>query len=435
MIQEISTGYQPRPFQKKMHREIYGKRFAVLVCHRRFGKTVFTINELIDRALHCKLKNPQYAYICPTYSQAKRVAWAYLKEYCQFLPGFTANEAELKVTLTAPHGNGRITIHLLGSENADALRGMYFDGTILDEYGDFHPDVWSLVLRPALSDRLGWAIFIGTPKGHNDFKLKYDQARKLMGNGQWYAALFKASETNILPASELEAAQEEMGPEAYDQEYECSWSATNTGAYYAKYINDLRNSGHIKSIPYDPALLVDTFWDLGVGDTTAIWFRQQTRTEFRYIDHYEINGADLAHFAKIIKEKPYVYGRHVLPHDGAARDLSSGKSRQENLRNLGIRTEVQARHRVEDQIQAARSILPKCYFDQVKCQRGLDALENFTQKWDAKNKVYSNNPLHNWASHSSAAFQVSAMDGRDSNTMSDKKLPTRAEDSYNEMAY
>lgn len=432
MQQVIATGYVPRPFQQKMHREIHGKRFSVLVCHRRFGKTVFCLNEKLDRALHCKLKNPQYAYICPTYSQAKRVAWVYLKEYCQFLPGYTANEAELKVTLTAPHGNGKITIMLLGAENADALRGIYLDGVILDEYGDFHPDVWSLVLRPALSDRLGWAIFIGTPKGHNDFKVKYDQAKK---NPLWYSALFKASETGILPKSELEAAQEEMGPEAYEQEYECSWSATNTGAYYAKYINELRHGNRIIPVAYDPALLVDTFWDLGIGDTTAIWFRQQTRTEFRYIDHYEINGADLAHFAKKLKERPYVYGRHVLPHDGAARDLSTGKSRQENLRNLGIICEIQKRHRVEDQIQAARAILPKCYFDSIKCEKGLNSLENFTQKWDAKQKVYSNTPLHNWASHSAAAFQVSAMDGRDSNEIRERQLPRKADDSYNEMSY
>lgn len=435
MQQIVSTGYVPRPLQAKLHALIHMVRFAVLVMHRRFGKTVFTINEMLDRSLHCKLKNPQYAYICPTYSQAKRIAWQYLKEYCQFLPGYTANEAELKVTLTAPHGNGKITIHLLGADNADALRGMYFDGVILDEYGDFHPDVWSLILRPALSDRLGWAIFIGTPKGHNDFKAKYDQAVKLASGGQWFAALIKASESKILPQSELEAALEEMGPEAFDQEYECSWSSTNTGAYYAKYINDLRKNNKIREVPYDPSLLVDTFWDLGIGDTTAIWFRQQTRTEFRYIDHYEINGADLAHFAKILKEKPYVYGRHVLPHDGAARDLSTGKSRQENLRALGIRTEIQSRHRVEDQIQAARSILPKCYFDKKNCERGLSSLENFTQKWDAKNKIFSNTPLHNWASHSAAAFQVSAMDGRDSNTIKERQLQARAEDTYNEMAF
>lgn len=437
MQQVINTGYVPRPLQSKLHREIHQKRFSVLVMHRRFGKTVFTINEMLDRALYCKLKNPQFSYICPTYSQAKRIAWQYLKEYCQFLPGYTANEAELKVTLTAPHGNGKITIHLLGADNADALRGMYFDGVILDEYGDFHPDVWSLILRPALSDRLGWAIFIGTPKGHNDFKVKFDQANKLAPQKQWYAAMIKASESGILPQSELDAALEEMGPEAYNQEYECSWSSTNTGAYYAKYINDLRDKkpAQIMNVPYDPSLLVDTFWDLGIGDTTAIWFRQQTRTEFRYIDHYEINGADLAHFVKILKDKPYVYGRHVLPHDGAARDLSTGKSRQENLRLLGIRTEIQARHRVEDQIQAARSILPKCYFDKVKCERGINSLENFTQKWDAKQKIFSNTPLHNWASHSAAAFQVSAMDGRDSNTMKEKKYQTRAEDSYNEMAF
>lgn len=434
MQQIVSTNYVPRPLQAKMHREIFGKRFSVVVCHRRFGKTVFTINELIDRALHCKLKNPQFAYLAPTYSQAKRVSWQFMKEHCEMLPGYVANEAELKITLTAPHGNGQIRIHLLGSENADSLRGMFFDGVILDEYASMHPDVWSLIIRPALSDRLGWAIFIGTPNGHNDFKVKFDQAKK---NPLWYSILVKASESRILPQSELDAALEEMGPEAYNQEYECSWSSTNTGAYYAKYINDLRDKkpSHIINMPYDPALLVDTFWDLGIGDTTAIWFRQQTRMELRYIDYYEMNGADLAHFVKILKDKGYTYGRHVLPHDGAARDLSTGKSRQETLRGLGVRTEIQARHRVEDQIQAARTMLPKCYFDRVKCERGLTALENFTQKWDAKNKIFSNTYLHNWASNGAFAFQVSAMDNRDSNTMKDKQYQTRAEDSYNEIGF
>lgn len=432
MIKTINTGYIPRKLQAQLHVLIHTVRFVVLVMHRRFGKTVFTINELIDRSLHCTKKNPQYAYICPTYSQAKRVAWQYLKEYCQFLPGFTPNEAELKVTLTAPHGNGKITIHLLGAENADALRGMYFDGVILDEYGDFHPDVWALILRPALSDREGWAIFIGTPKGKNDFKDKYDHAKE---NPNWFAAMFKASETGILPQSELDAAREEMGEEAYMQEYECSWSSVNTGAYYAKHIQDLRNANRIISVPYDPALLVDTFWDLGIGDNMVIWFRQQTRMEYRYIDHYEINGADLPHFVGVLKSKPYIYGRHILPHDGAARSLETGRTRQETLRSLGINCEVQKRHRVEDQIQAARVILPRCYFDKDKCEKGLTALENFKPKWDAKNKVYSNTPLHDWSSHSASAFQVSAMDSRDTNEMRNKQLQSRAESSYNELSY
>lgn len=254
----ISTGYTPRPLQARLHSLIATIRFIVLVCHRRFGKTVFTINEMIDRSLHCKHKNPQYAYIAPTYGQAKRVAWQYLKEYCEKLPGYVANEAELKVKITAPHGNGFITFILLGAENADAIRGIYLDGVILDEYGDYHPDVWALVLRPALSDRKGWAIFIGTPKGHNDFKDKYDQA---ISNPNWYAATYKASQTGLIDKEELDAALSEMGEEAFAQEYECSWSSTNTGAYFAKGINDLRNStpARIRSVPYDPALLVDTF--------------------------------------------------------------------------------------------------------------------------------------------------------------------------------
>lgn len=430
----VSTGYVPRTLQARLHILIHMIRFVVLVCHRRFGKTVFTINEMIDRSLHCKNKNPQYAYLCPTYGQAKRVAWQYLKDYTQHLPGFTANEAELRVTITAPHGNGKITYVLLGAENADAIRGMYFDGVILDEYGDMHPEVWSMVLRPALSDRKGWAIFIGTPKGHNDFKDKYDHA---VGNPNWFAATFKASQTGLIDKEELEAAKTEMGDEAYEQEYECSWSSTNTGAYYAKYINDLRNAqpARIRTVPYDPALLVDTFWDLGIGDSTAIWFRQQIGNEYRYIDYYEASGQGLDHYVKICREKPYAYGRHVFPHDASVRDLSSGRTRIELLRSLGIRGEIQAKQKVDDRIQAVRSILPKCFFDSLKCEKGLNALENYQRKWDAKNKLFSDSPLHNWASHAADAFGYSALDSRDTNAIRNKELPKFADSSYNEFEY
>jgi hypothetical protein len=321
---------------------------------------------------------------------------------------------------------------LLGAENPDTIRGIYLDGCINDEYADFHPDVWSKVVRPALSDRLGWAVFIGTPKGHNDFKDKYDLASQ---SPNWYTAIYKASDTKVLPQSELDDAKIEMGEEAYMQEYECSWTAALSGSYYAKYVDELRVNGKIGNVPYDPALVVNTYWDLGISDTTTIWFRQQFGNEYRYIDYYEMSGMGLEHYAKVLKEKPYTYERHVLPHDAEARSLDTGKTRVETLKSLGIRVEVQNKQAVPDRINAGRVILPQCRFDAVKCAKGLDSLINYQRKWDSKNKIYSDTPLHNWASHGADSFGYSALDSRDQNKLQNRDLPRVAEHDYNEFEY
>jgi hypothetical protein len=430
--QVIDTGYVPRQWQRRFHTLAHNKRFGVIVVHRRGGKTVSVINEILDRLLHCTLKNPQGAYVAPTYGQAKKIAWVYLKDYAQSLPGYIANEAELKVRFQAPHGNGFCTIHLLGADNADSLRGMYFDVIALDEYQDLGPDVFSLVVRPALADRQGSCFFIGTPKGVNDFKEKYEFALK---NPNWFTFMLKASDSKLIPQHELDEIRAEIGDEAYMQEFECSFAGANTGAYFAKYINDLRDKKKIRSVPYDPALLVDTFWDLGMSDTTTIWFRQQHQMEYRYIDYYEMSGQGIDHYVKVLKDKGYVYGRHVLPHDVKVRDLSTGRSRLEAFQSLGIRVEVQSKFSPEDRISASRLILPLSYFDEAKCRKGLEALEAYSRKWDAKNKIWQDTPLHNWASHAADSFGYSAMDSRDTNKYRNQELPTRAEDSYNELEY
>ncbi len=430
--QLIETGYTPRPWQRKLHTLAHNKRFGVIVVHRRGGKTVAIVNEILDRVLNCKLKNPQASYVAPTYSQAKKIAWVYLKDYAQKLPGYEANEAELRVRFTAPHGNGKCTIYLLGAENADSLRGLYFDVIALDEAQDLSPDLFSLVVRPALADRQGSCFFIGTPKGQNDFKDKYEFALK---NPNWFAFKLKASESKLIPQHELDEIRAEIGDDAYEQEFECSFAGANTGAYFAKHIQDLRKENKITRVPYDPALLVDTFWDLGMSDTTVIWFRQQHGVEYRYIDYVEMSGQGLEYYVGELKKKPYQYGRHVFPHDVKVRELITGRSRYESLISLGIRPEVQSKTSPADRINASRMILPRCVFDQVKCSRGIDSLESYSRKWDAKNKIWMDSPLHNWASHGADSFGYSAMDSRDTNQIKNRELPTRAEDTYNEFEY
>lgn len=389
--------------------------------------TVFSINEMIDRGLRNERKNPQYAYFAPFYGQAKRVAWDYLKDYTKNIPGVRFNEAELRVEIPRPAMDDKIRFILLGADNPAAIRGIYLDGAILDEYAEMDPTVWGQVIRPTLSDRQGWAIFIGTPKGQNHFHEIYDKARM---NPSWFAALCKASDTDIIPSKELEAAKAEMAEEEYQQEYECSFVAALIGSYYGKYIAEAEEEGRIKSVPYDPALLVDTYWDLGVGDTTAIWFLQQHGKDYHLIDYFEDSGKGLEFYVREIKSRPYAYGYHTLPHDAAARSMETGRTRQQVLGKLGLKALIQKRQSVEDGINAARMILGRCYFDKEKCQRGLLALKNYERKWDPKNKIFHNKPKHNWASHASDAFRYLAL-GVKEDTEDQLDLPRTAQNEYN----
>ena len=238
---EVTIPYAPRPLQAALHSKL--KRFNVLVCHRRFGKTVFCINEIIAKAMQNTNKRPQYAYIAPELKQAKNIAWDYLKEYVAPIPGTKINNSELTAEL--PNG---AKIFLLGAENTESIRGFYFDGVVLDEVAQMPKAIWDEVVRPALSDRLGWAIFIGTPKGRNYFHTLYEGAQR---RDSWYAECYKASETGIIPYVELCSLREEMTQESYDQEYECSFTAAIKGAYYGKILGDLRLLKKIGTVDHD----------------------------------------------------------------------------------------------------------------------------------------------------------------------------------------
>lgn len=408
MIKEVSTGYTPRLHQLEIHQHL--KRFNVLVCHRRFGKTHLALNEIIDQAFRNELKNPQYAYIAPNYGQAKRVAWDLLKDYLKDIPGVAFNEADLRAEIPRPAFRDKIKIMLLGAENPGSIRGIYLDGVVLDEYAEMNPEVWSMVIRPALSDRLGWAVFIGTPKGENHFYEIYNTAK---ATPEWYTATYKASETGIISQGELDAARAVMSEAEYAQEYECSFSAALVGAYYGKEMQKADDDKRITAVPYDSALPVSVFFDLGIDDTTAMWFCQVLKgREVRWIDYHEESGQGLDHYARILQNKGYIYEDLVLPHDGAVRELGTGKSRQEVLKKLmpSARVKIATRHRVEDGINASRFLIAKSYFDAVKCDRGIASLKNYERAWDSKNKIFQQRPKHNWASHGADAFRVAALE-------------------------
>ena len=346
------------------------------------------------------------------------VAWDYLRDAAgPIMPyGATVNISELRVDY--PNGS---RVRLFGADNYDTLRGLSLSGAVLDEFADFDPRAWPEVIRPALSDRQGNAAFIGTPKGHNAFYEIAQRARK-NEDGNWYFLEIKASdavplndslpdahERNLVTSEELGLARKEMSEDQYNQEYECSFEAAIKGSYYGKIINDFPKE-RIGKIPYDPAVQVWTSWDLGIRDSTAIWFAQVVGKEIRLIDYYENSGTDLGHYTTLLQRKPYTYAGHIVPHDAQAKELGTGKSRLEVLESLGLRTaRVAPMHRVEDGINAVRVMLPRCWFDNGNCERGIEALRLYHAEYDDKLKALRAHPVHDWTSHAADSFRYLAM--------------------------
>ena len=396
-VARVVIPYTPRDLFRPFHART--QRFSCEVVHRRGGKTVSRVNELIKSALTEPLERPRFAYIAPYLKQAKAVVWDYLKHFsAPFMEhGASFNEAELR----ADYPNGA-QVRLYGADNADALRGIYLDGVVFDEFGTMDPRIWPVV-RPALSDRIGWADFIGTPNGHNEFHATYIKA--LANPQEWYCRLHRASETGIIPKHELEAAARDLTADQYAQEYECSFEAAIQGAYYGKEMAEAEREKRIGRVPYDKSADVYTAWDLGIGDATAIWFCQQVGQEIHLIDYLENSGVGLDWYVKEIKSKPYAYADHILPHDVEAKELGTGKSRKEVLEGLQIKVTVAPKLKLEDGIAQARLAFNRCWFDSEKCARGIEALKQYRTEFDEQRKVYSNKPLHDWTSHAADAWR------------------------------
>jgi hypothetical protein len=361
---------------------------------------------MIHRALSCKLANPRFAYIAPLYKQAKSVAWDYLKEYTKDIPGTKFNESELRVDFF----NGA-RIYLLGADNPDSIRGMYLDGAILDEYAQMSPRMWGQVIRPLLSDRKGWAIFIGTPMGHNQFWDIYDFARR---QKDWYACMYRASETGIIDLDELESARMEMDDDEYEQEFECSFTAAVKGAYYGRLLAEADDDKRISDVPFDPAIPVSTGWDIGIGDDTVVWFLQQSGGWINVIDFYANRGEGMAHYKsmldKLAGKRGYSYGVHYGPHDLEAKEWGTGKTRQEQASALGLDFEIVTRVKIKDDgHNAVRAILPRCRIDSERCADGIEALRQYRREWDDKNRTFRDRPLHDWCSHPADGFQTLAL--------------------------
>ncbi len=412
MARIIEISYTPRQAFESFHART--QRWGCIVAHRRAGKTVAAINDEIRAALTFPLAKvrqgyvPAYSYFAPYRSQAKAVVWDYAKWYSAPVLK-SANEAELKLTLM----NGA-TIGLFGADNADAARGLGFDGMLCDEYGDYRPSVWGNVLRPTLSDRQGWGVFMGTPKGKNQFWDIYALAKSKPE--EWFCTTIKASQSGILPQTEIDAVKAQLSEDQFLQEYECSFEAAILGAFYGKEIRELEDGGRIREVKYDPSLPCFTAWDIGHTDDTSIWWFQVVANELRIVDFYTISGSGAEDVGHFVASKPYHYEKHYLPHDAkAATFAANGKSTIEQLigilgfGNIGLVPKLS----IQDGIQAARATLPFCYFDATKCKHGLEALRQYEREYDEDTKAFRASPKHNWASNPADAFRYLALSWRE----------------------
>lgn len=428
----VEIPYAPRRWARLLHSSL--RRWAVLVLHRRAGKTTATLNHhqraAIDdtwerRRLEYLLpgapayqleallaKRRIYWHVMPSLKQAKMSAWDALKDISRAVPGVRQNNSELEVTY--PNEN---KVRLLGADDPDALRGPGLSGLSLDEYSQIPSNLFGEVLSKALGDQLGYCIFEGTIQGKDQLYNLYQMAAN---DPDWYAVwqdidVSLATETGATITALTRAMEDDrklvaqgvITQDWFDQEWYLSSDAAIQGAWYAQEMAAAAKDGRITRVPYEPRLLVDTDWDLGIDDAMAIWFSQSTRGgEIRLIDYYETSGEGFPHFVKVLREKPYVYGKHYPPHDIAVRELGTGKSRKEIAAGLGLKFEHPQRNlELVEGINAVRVILARCWFDERKCKQGIEALRQYRKTKNLRTGEFTGVPVHNWASHGADALR------------------------------
>lgn len=401
---DLIIPYTPRDIFKPYHSNT--KRFSVTVAHRRAGKTVARLNRLIKEAVTSQKQSPRFGYLAPYYVQAKEIAWQYIKHYTSALSplGVRYHEADLSVSFAH---NGA-TIRLYGAENAERMRGLYFDGIAPDEAQGISSTTLRTIILPCLADRQGWLDISGTPKGWENLLGEVVKIARANPD-DWYLQILKASETGVLPKKELDLQRSLMSDNEYAQEYECDFDAAITGAVYGKQMAEMESLGRICSELYDQNLDVYTSWDLGYDDATAIWFWQKVGLEVRLIDYYEASGEDIAHYCEVLRNKPYRYAKHYVPHDAANKLLAAGgKSIVQQAHDLGVTMYVVSATSQMNAIEALRLIMRNMWIDKDNCLKGVMALKQYQFEWDSDRKTFRSKPKHDWSSHACDACEIIA---------------------------
>lgn len=427
---KVPYNYLPREYQKpawdaheigtkgtpvandegRIIRNDYSGHRMVLVWHRRAGKDLFCIN----RIACCMVQRPGlYWHMFPTYAQGRKIAWnGFTKSGRRFLDHFPQayfpgkNDQEMRVECV----NGAL-YQVVGSDEPDRLVGSNPVGIVFSEWSLCDPIVWEFI-RPILVENDGWAIFIFTPRGRNHGFDIYQRGLRSMQDTpeRWFTQMLKADQTLAVSPEAIEQERKEgMPDEMINQEYYCSFDAPLTGSYYGKIVEELYNKSRITDVSYDPRFDVNTAWDLGVSDSTVIWFYQQIGMDIRLIDYHEASGEGLSYYADVLDKKGYKYGTHIAPHDITVRDRGNAQTLWDTARKLGIRFRIARKLKLHDGIQAVRNVLPRCWIDEKRCAKGIRALKEYQKEWDSSRGDFKSHPEHDWTSHAADALRTLAV--------------------------
>jgi hypothetical protein len=452
-VVEVEIPYRPRFWARPFHDSL--KRWAVLVLHRRAGKTTGVLNHhqraaLDDAWERARLKflepkftaaeidelleHRHYGHILPMLGQAKSVAWEPLKRIAAAVPGSKPNESELSIkyprvpkAAKVSVGAGPLnpdahmtTVRLFGADNPDGFRGLPFSGVSYDEYSQHPPNIHGEVVSKALADHLGFGIFAGTIKGKNQLYRTYEAAK---GDPAWFALWQDVDHTlateeggtivAIRRSMEDDLDQIKKGlmlQSEYDQEWYLSPSAAIKGAYYGKLLEDAIKAKRVGRVPYDPAMPVYDVWDLGKGPRMSVGMFQRFGRDIQMIDYHQGTENDgIPQIVSRLKERPYIWGKHFAPHDVRAVDIGSGKTRLETASALGWPFQVVPEIGVDNGISAGRLMFTRLWVDEVKCQQFLDAIGQYRQEWDEKRGMFRDTPLHDWTSHPADMYRYAAV--------------------------
>lgn len=406
----IPYNFKPRPYQKQLLAALdSGYKRAIALYHRRAGKDKTMFNVLVKKALQ---RVGSYFYFFPEFAQGRRVIWEGMDgsgfKFLDHIPlplVQSKSSTDMRVTLT----NGSI-IQIMGTDKFDKVRGSNPVGCVFSEFAFQNPRAWNII-RPILVENGGWAIFNSSANGKNHFYELYEMAMK---NPNWFVQNLTVMDTldengNRFVGDDLieEERSAGMSEEMIQQEFFNSWIANSNGFYYLQLIEDLEKAGRVGNVPHNPNYPVETWWDIGTGDSTCIWFSQTVNKEIHIIDYYANTNKGLNHYAKILQAKPYIYKTINFPWDINKTEFGTGRTGYEVAEELfkGMRLNTVPRLSKEDGINAVRMVLPLCNFDKKRCQDGLHALKNYRKEWDTKNQVFKDNDVHDWASDPADAFR------------------------------
>ena len=393
-----------------------GGRRAVAVWHRRAGKDEICLHTAAVKAFE---RVGNYWHMLPEYGQARKAIWDAVnphtgrKRIDEAFPletRKTTRDQEMQIIFK----NGS-TWQVVGSDSYNKLVGSTPCGVVFSEWSLSNPSAWAYI-RPILAENGGWAFFIYTPRGRNHGWRTLEGA---LADDSWFAQVLPADKTTVFSQEQLDIERMEFqreygemeGDSFFRQEYFCSFDAALMGAFYGQWIEAAEKENRITEVlPADREVF--TAWDIGYSDDTVIWFFQmEPMGKLRIIDYHATNGKDISYYVDVLNKKEYKYARHFMPHDAFNETIQgAGKSIIRQMYDLGVRNVERVPDESEQQgIQAARMLLPNCYFDKDKCADGIDALRNYQRQWDDDKKCFKEKALHNWASHAADAFRYLAL--------------------------